>query len=94
MPFCGGSCHNLCKWAVNIPVIREGCSCFQANPRRVLLVTSLVPWQVMEKLGGRTRKILRSSSVALNSKNQEINRLQLAVKLPWAIFFESVDILS
>ncbi|GFS78984.1 hypothetical protein TNCV_4342171 [Trichonephila clavipes] len=34
------------------------------------------------------------SSVALKSKNQEINRLQLAVKLPWAIFFESVDILS
>ncbi|GFX97696.1 hypothetical protein TNCV_3065831 [Trichonephila clavipes] len=30
----------------------------------------------------------------LKSKNQEINRLQLAVKLPWAIFFESVDILS
>ncbi|GFV29894.1 hypothetical protein TNCV_657231 [Trichonephila clavipes] len=47
-----------------------------------------------EKLGGRTGKILRPSSVALKSKNQEINRLQLAVKLPWAIFFESVDILS
>ncbi|GFU73703.1 hypothetical protein TNCV_4411971 [Trichonephila clavipes] len=30
----------------------------------------------------------------LKSKNQEISRLQLAVKLPWAIFFESVDILS
>ncbi|GFU20619.1 hypothetical protein TNCV_3785151 [Trichonephila clavipes] len=45
-------------------------------------------------LGGRTGKILRPSSVALKSKNQEINRLQLAVKLPWAIFFESVDILS
>ncbi|GFV42814.1 hypothetical protein TNCV_841681 [Trichonephila clavipes] len=30
----------------------------------------------------------------LKSKNQDINRLQLAVKLPWAIFFESVDILS
>ncbi|GFX52898.1 hypothetical protein TNCV_3227661 [Trichonephila clavipes] len=29
----------------------------------------------------------------LKSKNQESNRLQLAVKLPWAIFFESVDIL-
>ncbi|GFX51396.1 hypothetical protein TNCV_3103291 [Trichonephila clavipes] len=28
------------------------------------------------------------------SKNQQINRLQLALKLPWAIFFESVDILS
>ncbi|GFT78387.1 hypothetical protein TNCV_2938711 [Trichonephila clavipes] len=26
----------------------------------------------------------------VKSKNQEINRLQLAVKLPWAIFFESV----
>ncbi|GFV32070.1 hypothetical protein TNCV_4942881 [Trichonephila clavipes] len=26
----------------------------------------------------------------LYSKNQEINRLQLAVKSPWAIFFESV----
>ncbi|GFW26791.1 hypothetical protein TNCV_2851811 [Trichonephila clavipes] len=45
-------------------------------------------------LGGRTGKILRPSSVALKSKNQEINRLKLAVKLPWAIFFESVDILS
>ncbi|GFT89745.1 transposable element Tcb2 transposase [Trichonephila clavipes] len=45
-------------------------------------------------VGGRTGKILRPSSVALKSKNQEINRLQLAVKLPWAIFFESVDILS
>ncbi|GFS88699.1 hypothetical protein TNCV_1462751 [Trichonephila clavipes] len=45
-------------------------------------------------LGGPTGKILRPSSVALKSKNQEINRLQLAVKLPWAIFFESVDILS
>ncbi|GFV92840.1 retrovirus-related Pol polyprotein from transposon opus [Trichonephila clavipes] len=30
----------------------------------------------------------------LKSKIQEINRLELAVKLPWAIFFESVDILS
>ncbi|GFW09988.1 hypothetical protein TNCV_4207531 [Trichonephila clavipes] len=30
----------------------------------------------------------------LKSKNQDINRLQLAVRLPWAIFFESVDILS
>ncbi|GFY20374.1 hypothetical protein TNCV_210061 [Trichonephila clavipes] len=47
-----------------------------------------------QNLGGRTGKILRPSSVALKSKNQEINRLQLAVKLPWAIFFESVDILS
>ncbi|GFU88391.1 hypothetical protein TNCV_304631 [Trichonephila clavipes] len=47
-----------------------------------------------QNLGGRTGKILRPSSVTLKSKNQEINRLQLAVKLPWAIFFESVDILS
>ncbi|GFW72259.1 hypothetical protein TNCV_702961 [Trichonephila clavipes] len=48
-----------------------------------------------KNVGGRTTgKILRPSSVALKSKNQEINRLQLAVKLPWAIFFESVDILS
>ncbi|GFT35790.1 MULE domain-containing protein [Trichonephila clavipes] len=45
-------------------------------------------------LGGRTGTILRLSSVPLKSKKQEINRLQLAVKLPWAIFFESVDILS
>ncbi|GFU76601.1 hypothetical protein TNCV_1270511 [Trichonephila clavipes] len=45
-------------------------------------------------LGGRTGKILRPSLVALKSKNQEINRLQLTVKLPWALFFESVDILS
>ncbi|GFX80504.1 hypothetical protein TNCV_5115051 [Trichonephila clavipes] len=49
---------------------------------------------VQANLGGRTGKILRPSSVALKSKNQEINRLHLAVKLPWAIFFESVDILS
>ncbi|GFX53526.1 general transcription factor II-I repeat domain-containing protein 2A [Trichonephila clavipes] len=49
---------------------------------------------LLKNLGGRTGKILRPSSVALKSKNQEINRLQLAVKLPWAIFFESVDILS
>ncbi|GFW43850.1 tigger transposable element-derived protein 4 [Trichonephila clavipes] len=48
----------------------------------------------VKNVGGRTGKILRPSSVALKSKNQEINRLQLAVKLPWAIFFESVDILS
>ncbi|GFU86049.1 hypothetical protein TNCV_2424321, partial [Trichonephila clavipes] len=41
--------------------------------------------------GGRTGKILRPSSVPLKSKNQEINRLQLAVKLPWAIFFESAE---
>ncbi|GFV88217.1 hypothetical protein TNCV_3243661 [Trichonephila clavipes] len=53
-------------------------------------------WAIVfvSNLGGRTGKILRPSSVALKSKNQEINRLQLAVKLPWAIFFESVDILS
>ncbi|GFW28288.1 hypothetical protein TNCV_4639551 [Trichonephila clavipes] len=50
--------------------------------------------QHQHNLGGGTGKILRPSSVALKSKNQEINRLQLAVKLPWAIFFESVDILS
>ncbi|GFY29449.1 hypothetical protein TNCV_2626201 [Trichonephila clavipes] len=49
---------------------------------------------VRQNLGGRTGKILRPSSVVLKSKNQEINRLQLAVKLPWAIFFESLDILS
>ncbi|GFT65528.1 hypothetical protein TNCV_649291 [Trichonephila clavipes] len=47
-----------------------------------------------KNFGGRTGKILRPSSVPLKSKNQEINRLQLAVKLPWAIFFESVGILS
>ncbi|GFY27680.1 uncharacterized protein TNCV_241481 [Trichonephila clavipes] len=41
-------------------------------------------------LGGRTGTILRPSSVPLKSKNQEINRLELAVKLPWAIFFKSV----
>ncbi|GFS86134.1 hypothetical protein TNCV_660281 [Trichonephila clavipes] len=46
-----------------------------------------------QNFGGRTGKILRPSSVPLKSKNQEINRLQLAVKLPWAIFFESVGIL-
>ncbi|GFX06025.1 HTH_Tnp_Tc3_2 domain-containing protein [Trichonephila clavipes] len=53
-----------------------------------------MPMCMAANLGGRTGKILRPSSVALKSKNQEINRLQLAVKLPWAIFFESVDILS
>ncbi|GFX70798.1 hypothetical protein TNCV_1337601 [Trichonephila clavipes] len=51
-------------------------------------------YNTRKNLGGRTGTILRPSSVALKSKNQEINRLQLAVKLPWAIFFESVDILS
>ncbi|GFX49622.1 pro-Pol polyprotein [Trichonephila clavipes] len=49
---------------------------------------------IIRNLGGRTGKILRPSSVALKIRNQEINRLELAVKLPWAIFFESVDILS
>ncbi|GFX49404.1 uncharacterized protein TNCV_3341821 [Trichonephila clavipes] len=52
------------------------------------------PLPLFKNLGGRTGKILRPSSVALKSKNQEINHLQLAVKLPWAIFFENVDILS
>ncbi|GFV92458.1 hypothetical protein TNCV_3950681 [Trichonephila clavipes] len=58
--------------------------------RRVASVNAVLA----ANLGSRTGKILRPSSVALKSKNQEINRLQLAVKLPWAIFFESVDILS
>ncbi|GFU00537.1 hypothetical protein TNCV_2653141 [Trichonephila clavipes] len=34
----------------------------------------------IQNLGGRTGTILRPSSVPLKSKNQEINRLQLAVK--------------
>ncbi|GBM34792.1 hypothetical protein AVEN_232796-1 [Araneus ventricosus] len=29
MTFCGRSCHNLCNWAVNSPVFRDGCSCLQ-----------------------------------------------------------------
>ncbi|GFW03633.1 hypothetical protein TNCV_3988521 [Trichonephila clavipes] len=45
-------------------------------------------------LGGRTGKFYDQVRSLLKSKNQEINRLQLAVKLPWAIFFESVDIPS
>ncbi|GFT74634.1 hypothetical protein TNCV_4809301 [Trichonephila clavipes] len=45
-------------------------------------------------LGGRTGKFYDPVRSLLKSKNQEINRLQLAVKLPWAIFFESVDIPS
>ncbi|GFS81056.1 hypothetical protein TNCV_1223441 [Trichonephila clavipes] len=48
------------------------------------------PFQSDENLRGRTGTILRPSSVPLKSKTKEINRLQLAVKLPWAIFFESV----
>ncbi|GFU80825.1 hypothetical protein TNCV_3398941 [Trichonephila clavipes] len=40
-------------------------------------------------LGGRTGNFLRPSSVPLKSKNQDINRLQLAVKLPWAIFLKA-----
>ncbi|GFW03350.1 integrase catalytic domain-containing protein [Trichonephila clavipes] len=56
-------------------------------------INNIYPGKDSKNLGGRTGNILRPSSVALKSKNQEINRLQLAVKLPWAIFFESVDIL-
>ncbi|GFV16391.1 hypothetical protein TNCV_1525371 [Trichonephila clavipes] len=48
----------------------------------------------MTNLGGRTGKFFDPVRSLLKSKNQEINRLQLVVKLPWAIFFESVDILS
>ncbi|GFW99912.1 uncharacterized protein TNCV_2126201 [Trichonephila clavipes] len=47
-------------------------------------------YEANPNLGGPTGTILRPSSVPLKSKNQEINRLQLAVMLPWAIFFESV----
>ncbi|GFW97560.1 hypothetical protein TNCV_880571 [Trichonephila clavipes] len=54
----------------------------------------LISTMKYENLGGRTGKILRPVRSLLKSKNQEINRLQLAVKLPWAIFFESVDIIS
>ncbi|GFX96869.1 hypothetical protein TNCV_1996011 [Trichonephila clavipes] len=50
--------------------------------------TTLKTWEV------RTGKFYDPVQSLLKSKNQEINRLQLAVKLPWAIFFESVDILS
>ncbi|GFX64929.1 hypothetical protein TNCV_450671 [Trichonephila clavipes] len=42
-----------------------------------------------KNLGGRTGTILLPSSVPLSSKNQEINRLQLAVKFPWAILYEN-----
>ncbi|GFU97075.1 uncharacterized protein TNCV_3347211 [Trichonephila clavipes] len=48
-------------------------------------------WKTWEVERGKFYDPVRS---LLKSKNQEINRLQLAVKLPWAIFFESVDILS
>ncbi|GFV05919.1 hypothetical protein TNCV_3142101 [Trichonephila clavipes] len=53
-----------------------------------LFLPTLVTWEVER---GKFYDTVRS---LLKSKNQEINRLQLAVKLPWAIFFESVDILS
>ncbi|GFT46625.1 hypothetical protein TNCV_3184571 [Trichonephila clavipes] len=35
------------------------------------------------------RENFTTQFVALKSKNQEINRLQLAVKLPWTILFET-----
>ncbi|GFS78885.1 hypothetical protein TNCV_4341511 [Trichonephila clavipes] len=73
------------EWVrVRIPSDAEGGNCDESPALQVSV----------GNLGGRTVKILRPSTVALKSKNQEINRLQLAVKLPWAIFFESVDILS
>ncbi|GBO06909.1 hypothetical protein AVEN_116723-1 [Araneus ventricosus] len=31
MTFCGRSCHNLCNWAVNSPVFRDGCSCLPST---------------------------------------------------------------
>ncbi|GFT94384.1 hypothetical protein TNCV_2391651 [Trichonephila clavipes] len=46
------------------------------------------------KLGRSNGENFTTQFGPFESKNQEINRLQLAVKLPWAIFFESVDILS
>ncbi|GFU43814.1 hypothetical protein TNCV_652081 [Trichonephila clavipes] len=64
------------------------------SKNRLFAIITQPPGIRRTNLGGRTGKILRPSSVALKSKNQEINRLQLAVKLPWAIFFESLDMLS
>ncbi|GFV93276.1 hypothetical protein TNCV_386401 [Trichonephila clavipes] len=75
---------------------------FLASPSRTPLIrdTLLLPylWILKQPLiktweveRGKFYDPVRS---LLKSKNQEINRLQLGVKLPWAIFFESVDILS
>ncbi|GFW27059.1 hypothetical protein TNCV_92851 [Trichonephila clavipes] len=44
---CGQSCNNLCNWAVNSSVFRDACSCFQASPRRDVLVKGLMTWQAM-----------------------------------------------
>ncbi|GFW83732.1 transposable element Tcb2 transposase [Trichonephila clavipes] len=75
------------------------CNLVQATPDHFLFCAGLdrediysspllVTWVVeREKFYDPVRSLLKS-------KNQDINRLQLAVKLPWAIFFESVDILS
>ncbi|GFU79660.1 hypothetical protein TNCV_1534361 [Trichonephila clavipes] len=52
------------------------------------LTTSDRTWEV------ERRKFYDPVRSLLKSKNQEINRLQLAVNLPWANFIESVDILS
>ncbi|GFT58013.1 hypothetical protein TNCV_3415681 [Trichonephila clavipes] len=70
---------------VHDQMYRLGCQT-DSNDRTLNLLKS--------KIGRSNGEILRPSSVALKSKNQEMNRLQLAVKLPWAIFLESVDILS
>ncbi|GFY12830.1 hypothetical protein TNCV_1958581 [Trichonephila clavipes] len=51
-------------------------------------------WPSPEELGRSNGENFTTQFGPFESKNQEINRLQLAVKLPWAIFFESVDILS
>ncbi|GFT04821.1 hypothetical protein TNCV_2133711 [Trichonephila clavipes] len=60
-------------------------------PSKMQQTFFLSPFRTWEVEGGKFYDRVRS---LLKSKNQEINRLQLAVKLPWAIFFESVDILS
>ncbi|GFW78518.1 hypothetical protein TNCV_5110591 [Trichonephila clavipes] len=85
--YCKQQIGSSSYFASNYP-IQRGCGLF-SNLRRYAMPIIWKP-----NFGGRTGKILRPSSVALKSKNQEINRLQLAVKLPWTIFFESVDNLS
>ncbi|GFS80857.1 uncharacterized protein TNCV_126201 [Trichonephila clavipes] len=72
---------------------------FPSYPRHARLERDLVirlAKEVFDKLNWEVErgKFYDPVRSLLKSKNQKINRLQLADKLPWAIFFESVDILS